>query len=209
MIQQSHSWSSCVCTQLHLTLCDPMAYRSPGSSVHGISQARLLEWVDLSFSRGSSWPRDQTCFSSTGRYVTTEPPGTPFGFLIDGFAFWLRNDLMWPLQLLHKVRSTRISFFLPSSLRHLQPLSLSLSPRTSLVVQWLRPLASTSGHGVGFLVRELGSLMLPGEVQQKHRKTKNWGHIGSGWQGGRTGMGPRSNDLHRLFVLVHCPPCPW
>ena len=32
----------------------------PGSSVHGISQARILEWVDISFSRGSSWPRDRT-----------------------------------------------------------------------------------------------------------------------------------------------------
>ena len=35
----------------------------PGSSVHGISQARTLEWVDISFSRGSSWPRDWTCVS--------------------------------------------------------------------------------------------------------------------------------------------------
>ena len=37
-------------TQLHLTLCDPMDYSLPGSSVHGISQARILEWVAISFS---------------------------------------------------------------------------------------------------------------------------------------------------------------
>ena len=43
------------------TLCDFMDYRSPGSSIHGISQARILEWVAISFSRGSSWSRDQTC----------------------------------------------------------------------------------------------------------------------------------------------------
>ena len=35
----------------------------PGSSVHGISQARILEWIAISFSRGSSWPSDQTHIS--------------------------------------------------------------------------------------------------------------------------------------------------
>ena len=41
-------------------------------------QARVLEWVAISFSRGSSWPRDQTCISCTGgRFFTTEPPGKP------------------------------------------------------------------------------------------------------------------------------------
>ena len=39
------------------------------SSVHGISQARILEWVAISFSRGSSWSRDRTCFSCIGRWI--------------------------------------------------------------------------------------------------------------------------------------------
>ena len=43
------------------TLCDPMDCCLPGFSVHGIFQARVLEWVAISFSRGSSWPRDRTC----------------------------------------------------------------------------------------------------------------------------------------------------
>ena len=52
-------------------LCSP-----PGSSVHGISQARILEWVAISFSRGSSQPRDQILVSSlAGRFFTTKPPG--------------------------------------------------------------------------------------------------------------------------------------
>ena len=42
------------------TLCDPMDCSLPGSSVHGILQARVLEWVAISFSRGSSRPRDRT-----------------------------------------------------------------------------------------------------------------------------------------------------
>ena len=40
--------------QSRLTLCDPMDCSPPGSSVHGISQTRILEWVAISFSRGSS-----------------------------------------------------------------------------------------------------------------------------------------------------------
>ena len=46
-----------------LTLCDCMECSSPGSSVHVISQARILEWVPIPFSRGSSWPSDLTWVS--------------------------------------------------------------------------------------------------------------------------------------------------
>ena len=45
------------------TLCDPMDCSLPGSSLHGILQARVLEWVAIAFSRGSSWPRDRTWVS--------------------------------------------------------------------------------------------------------------------------------------------------
>ena len=44
--------------KLCLTLCEPMDYSPPGFSVHGISQARILEQIVISFYRGSSWPRD-------------------------------------------------------------------------------------------------------------------------------------------------------
>ena len=49
--------------KLCLTLCDPMDCSLPGFSVHGILQARRLEWVAMLSSRGSSRPRDQTCVS--------------------------------------------------------------------------------------------------------------------------------------------------
>ena len=50
----------------------------PGSSVLGIPQSRTLEWIAISFSRGSSWPRDWTHISYlAGRFFTTEPPGNP------------------------------------------------------------------------------------------------------------------------------------
>ena len=47
----------------------PLDCSPPGSSVQGISQARILEWVASHFSRGSSWPRDQTCVSCIGRRI--------------------------------------------------------------------------------------------------------------------------------------------
>ena len=55
--------------QLCSTLCDPTDYSPPGSSVHGILQARILEWVAISFSKGSSQPGDQTQVSYIGRRV--------------------------------------------------------------------------------------------------------------------------------------------
>ena len=48
----------CLVTQLCLTLCDPMFCSPPDSSVHGILQARILEWAAMATSRGSSQPRD-------------------------------------------------------------------------------------------------------------------------------------------------------
>ena len=64
----------CVCvlfTKSYLTLCDPMNCSPPGSSVHGISKARILEWVAIRFSRGSFWPRYWTQVSCiAGRFFT-------------------------------------------------------------------------------------------------------------------------------------------
>ena len=56
-----------------LTLCDPIDYNLPGSSVHGISQAKILEWVAMPCSRGPSQPRDQTQVSCiAGRFLLLE-----------------------------------------------------------------------------------------------------------------------------------------
>ena len=58
----------------------------PDSSVHGILQARILEWGAISFFRGSSQPRDRTCISGSsytaGGFFTTEPPEKPNRFII-------------------------------------------------------------------------------------------------------------------------------
>ena len=63
----------CVCvSSVVSTLCDPMDYSLPGSSVHGILKARILEWGAISFSRESSLSRDQTqvsCISCIGKWI--------------------------------------------------------------------------------------------------------------------------------------------
>ena len=61
------------------TLCDPIDCSLPGSSIHGISQARILEWVASSFSRGSSRPRDGTQVGhiAGSGFTCSVPPGKP------------------------------------------------------------------------------------------------------------------------------------
>ena len=62
--------------QLCPSICDPWTVAHQAPLPMGILQARILEWVVISFSRGSSWPRDQTCVSCTaGRFFTAEPLG--------------------------------------------------------------------------------------------------------------------------------------
>ena len=60
------------------SLCNPMDYSPPGSSVHRILQTRVLEWVAVPSFRESSWPRDQTCLSCiAGGFFITESLGKP------------------------------------------------------------------------------------------------------------------------------------
>ena len=67
-----------IVTNLCPTFHDSMDYSLSGSSIHGIFQVRILEWVAISSSR-SSQPRDGIQVSCiTGRFFTTEPPGNPY-----------------------------------------------------------------------------------------------------------------------------------
>ena len=69
--------------QLCPTLCHPMDCSPPGSSVHGILQARTLEWVAVLFSRGSSQPRDRTqVFRIAGRFFPIWAPGNEMEYTI-------------------------------------------------------------------------------------------------------------------------------
>ena len=90
------------------TLCDPMDCSLPGSSLHGILQANILEWVAISFSRGSSQPRDRTWVSHiVGRcfnlWATREACNYAVVWAFFGICFlwdWNENwsfPVPWPL----------------------------------------------------------------------------------------------------------------
>ena len=85
-----------------LTLWDPKDW---GSSVHGIFQARLLEWAATSYSKGSSWPRDRSCVSCLLHWQADSsplaPPGKPHAVAVSSLYFlflWLISPppTMWP-----------------------------------------------------------------------------------------------------------------
>ena len=76
-----------LCAQSHLTLLWPHDCSPPGSSVHVILQARILEWVAMPSSRGSSWPRDQTGLllcRQTFYHLSTRPFPSPGDLLAPG-----------------------------------------------------------------------------------------------------------------------------
>ena len=79
--------------QLYLTLCDPVDCSPPSSSVHGIVQARILEWVTMTSCRVPYQPRDQNSISCSsyiaGGFFTIEPPGKPQAFLIPCLWFFV------------------------------------------------------------------------------------------------------------------------
>ena len=75
--------------QLCLTLCNPVDCGLPGSSIHGILHAGILEWIAISFSRGSSQPRDRTWVSRiTGRRFTVWATREAQGLILLNKNFW-------------------------------------------------------------------------------------------------------------------------
>ena len=74
-----------------------MDHSPPGSSVHGILQVKILEWVAMPSSQGSSRPRDQTLvFCIAGRFFTAEPPGKPPHTVCESESRSVMSDSLWP-----------------------------------------------------------------------------------------------------------------
>ena len=104
-----------------LSFCEPMDHSPPGPSVHGILQARILEWVSFPLSRESSQSKDPTWVSSTeGRFFTTEPPGNHLQAgggnslavqwlgLHASTAWGMGSVLGWGTKILYAVRCSQI-----------------------------------------------------------------------------------------------------
>ena len=134
-------------TQSCPTLCYPMDCSLPGSSVHGIFQARVLEWVAISFSRESSWPRDWTQVSHiAGR----------------GFTVWATREARRGSRLFSGPREKGV--YRPKSGRRWATTSLCSTPRriyhgTDEMIGWGHQLnghefeqAPGDGEGQGSLV---------------------------------------------------------
>ena len=68
-IGRQTSWCCCLITKLCPTFYDPMYCSLPGSSVHGILQAGILEWIVMPSSRNSFWSRNRTCACFIGRWI--------------------------------------------------------------------------------------------------------------------------------------------
>ena len=94
-LKHAKSFLSC------LTLCEPMGCSLPASSVHEILQARTLEWVAISSSRGSSWPGDQTVslmfLVLVAGSLPLAPPGTCTGSLVVACRNWFSEQNPGPV----------------------------------------------------------------------------------------------------------------
>ena len=142
-----------------------MDWTPPGSSVHGVFQARILQWVAISSSRGSSQLRDVTRISWTaGRFFSTEPPGNPRFTLPAPYHSRCRLDVISSRKLLlalicvvhlRHIPSWSVLWFPPSSSQHRTLIVsgyLSRSPKAgvsdypSLILQHLRYCVSLNSY---------------------------------------------------------------
>ena len=133
----------CMCVLSHSVLSDsfsPMNCRPLGSSVHGILQASILEWVVIFFSRASSWPRGWTCiFCTADRLFTTAPLGK---HRWHGESEWMMV-FPGPISVSESGRwSVQCRHFL--SLRR-DPSSLAFQPLCWVLKNW--PLLIVRGYG--------------------------------------------------------------
>ena len=97
--------------------CNPMNCSPSGSSVHGIFQAKILEWVAIAFSRGSSWPRDWTqvsCMQADS--LLSELP-------MNSHVTNTHNKLSWK-DIFFKIKSSML-------LSHFSPVRLCATPQTA------------------------------------------------------------------------------
>ena len=92
-------FGACLHAQSSLTLSNPMDCSLPVYSVHGISQARILEWVPISSSRGSSWSRDQIGVFCVGRWILHYCTTWACDYTFICLLKWMRKRVLFSLLL--------------------------------------------------------------------------------------------------------------
>ena len=144
-----------VCTKLkvkslsHVQLCKPMDCSPPGSSIHGILQARILAWVAIFFSRGSSGPgielRPPALHADS---LPFEPPGNPNVCIISIYFFIVFSSLLYLLFIVAIWSLSHVWLWDPHGLQHARLPRPSLSSRVCLnsgpLSQWCHPAISSS-----------------------------------------------------------------
>ena len=134
-------WVCVLVTQSCPTLCDPMGCSPSRSSVHGIFQARILEWVAISFSRGSSWPQDRTQVSCIrGRLFTIWPMRETLIFIAS-----IKNLLISSVQFSRSVVSDSLQPHEPQHATLPCPsLTPGVHPNPCPLCRWCHPTISSS-----------------------------------------------------------------
>ena len=109
---------SCMHAQLCPTLCNPRDCSLPGSSIHGIFQARILQWVAVPFSTGSSQPRDWTQVSHIADWfftvwTTSKAPNFAKRSQIQGIPWWMNTCKQKTAKLVWRFKVLEIFFLFP------------------------------------------------------------------------------------------------
>ena len=121
------------------TLCDPMDNSLPGSSVHGILQARILEWVAISSSRGSSWPRHRTWVSCiAGRFFTVwatrEAHNCGKAVYMCVFIAWIHITQLGKQYSMRNATKTSIYFYREHKRRYYNFIIIKFMPSRNIVI---------------------------------------------------------------------------
>ena len=144
-----------VCTKLkvkslsHVRLCKPMDGSPPGSSIHGILQARILAWVAIFFSRGSSGPGIELRSPALqADSLPFEPPGNPDMCIISIYFFIVFSSLLYLLFIVAIWSLSHVWLWDPHGLQHARLPRPSLSSGVCLnsgaLSQWCHPAIASS-----------------------------------------------------------------
>ena len=164
-----------------------MDFSLPGSSVHGIFQARIPQWVAISSSRGSSWPRDQTHVSCiAGRRFNSEPPGKARDLV--------KLKALFPVFSTHRIGDVHEFLFNEGLESVRQPFSLLWEqsyfwdPNTSQALHCSKPFHTWSLIFItipqGFMDETIKTERIYSPRPQRYWVRKLWFELKNDWPGG-------------------------
>ena len=188
----------CVGAQSCPTLCRPKDCSLPGSFVDEISQARIVEWVAISSTRGSSWPRDQTlisCISCIGRWILYH------------CATW---EVLYSYQFssVHFSRSVVSDSLRPHESQHIRPPSCPSPTPTVLyllLILCLKGLRFCNSVVMKYVKTFRGKRISESAIEKRHQRKGSYVHILPWQREGRRGLGWNDVDVRPIRAWL----VPW